>query len=187
MAKSHTGASKPTRAVFSSSSGGRNKASGGSYSKRTTNASGFAHRQSKRNALLDEDPLEVFDLVTQKHKRDNVRSELSRDEAGTGKGRRDGGDRDDDDDPNDDDVRARIQRMVAGQEVGVVEEDDDEDIESDEAWEEMGEDQNTWGGAFMSKLQGGKVSAGCLSSPVYCSSTLAPPPAPSRQSGREGD
>lgn len=155
MAKSRS-SSAPKRSVFSSgSTSSRPNSSGGS--KKANNVSGFAHRQAKKNPQLDENPLEVFDLVTQKHKRSDIDTALSRDEAGTGKGRASRPKDDDDmDEDNIDEVRERIRKMVNGQDVGVVEDDDDEEVDSDDAWEEGGDDQNTWGGAFLTNTKRAK-------------------------------
>jgi hypothetical protein len=156
MAKSRS-SSAPKRIVFSSSGASKPKSAAGG-SKKANNVSGFAHRQAQRNPQLDENPLEVFDLVTQKHKRSNVDSALSRDEAGTGKGRA-SRPKDEDEmggEEDVDEVRERIRKLVNGEEVGLVEDDDDEEVESDDAWEEGGHDQNSWGGAFLTNTKKAK-------------------------------
>lgn len=173
MAKSRPTSSAPKRAVFSSSSTKPARSTSTSTSKKANNVSGFAHRKSLQDPSLSLDPLDAFDLITQKHKRSDISTELSRDEAGTGKGRGGGkrGGEDGEEEEGDDAVRERIRKMIASGDLeGVVEDEDDEEVESDGAWEEMGDEQMGWGGAFMTrtgrKKKGGskKVSS---SSPFF--------------------
>lgn len=166
MAKSRPTSSAPKRAVFSSSSTKPARSTSTSTSKKANNVSGFAHRQSLKDPSLSLDPLDAFDLITQKHKRSDIKTDLTRDEAGTGKGRGGGGGRkgEDDEEEGEDAVRERIRKMISGEEGGVVEDEDDEEVDSDGAWEEMGDDQMSWGGAFVtrtgrSKKGGKKVSS----------------------------
>ena len=185
MAKSRPTSSAPKRAVFSSSSTKPARSTATSTSKKANNISGFAHRQSLKDPSLSLDPLDAFDLITQKHKRSDITTELSRDEAGTGKGRggggggkRGGGD-DEDEEEGEDAVRERIRKMISGEGDGVVEDDDDEEVDSDGAWEEMGEDQIGWGGAFMTrtgrKKGSTKVSFDLSLPPTFsASSSLSP-------------
>jgi len=71
--------------------------------------------------------------------------------------------------------------MISGEGDGIVEDDDDEEVDSDGAWEEMGEDQMGWGGAFMTrtgrKKGSKKVSFDLPSSSFTFSSQLVSSPA----------
>ena len=184
MAKSRPTSSAPKRAVFSSSSTkpARAGASTGS-SKKANNVSGYEHRQSKKDPSLSLDPLDAFDLITQKHKRSDIQTDLTRDEAGTGKGRGGGGPKkggEEDEEDDGDAVRERIRQMIAsGESMGVVEDEDDEEVDSDGAWEEMGDEQMSWGGAFVERTGRGKKGTKKVSSVHFLTSAQ-----PARSSSR---
>lgn len=62
-------------------------------------------------------------------------------------------------DEDEDDMAARIRKvamMIAADDGGVVEDTDDEDVDSDEAWEEDGSDEERWGGVFRNLDKGRK-------------------------------
>lgn len=65
-------------------------------------------------------------------------------------------------DEEEDDMAARIRKvamMIAADEGGEVEESDDEDVDSDAAWESDGSDEERWGGVFRD-LEKGKKKKG---------------------------
>lgn len=65
-------------------------------------------------------------------------------------------------DEDDDDMNARIRKvamMIAGDDKADVLDSDDEDVESDDAWDSEGSDEERWGDAFR-KLEKGKGKKG---------------------------
>lgn len=66
------------------------------------------------------------------------------------------------DDEDEDDMNARIRKvamMIAGDDKADVLDSDDEDVESDDAWDSEGSDEERWGDAFR-KLEKGKGKKG---------------------------
>ncbi|CED84154.1 Uncharacterized conserved protein [Phaffia rhodozyma] len=155
--RSNQTGNKP-RAVFSASSASTSKPkSGGGGSAASKAEAGYAARQARRNPHADADPLEVFDYAQMKHKRSNVESDLTLDEAGSGRAqraqRRDEVDEDDENAEDDEEaMKERIRKFVSGEGKGVVDDEDDEEIESDDAFEGDAE----FGEAFMKKNVKGK-------------------------------
>lgn len=81
--------------------------------------------------------------LPKRHRTSEQQLSLSREEADVGPRRRHG-----DEDSDEEDMNERIRKvamMIAADEVGTVEDDDDEDLDSDAAWESDGSDEERWG------------------------------------------
>lgn len=132
---------KAKRSVFSSAPAST------SHKRRAT----FDERQAKRQKAEEHDPLDAFDLVTQKHKRDSIRDDLTREETAAKGGRARSSVE------PEDAAKDRLRRMIAGDEAGVVEDENDEEIDSDDG-EEGGDDLATWSGVFLGRRKPATVS-----------------------------
>ncbi|BEJ16170.1 hypothetical protein CspHIS471_0507750 [Cutaneotrichosporon sp. HIS471] len=124
----------PSTRVFSASSSG-----GGKRKQRT--------REPKE--VVDIDDAYTFDeKLPKRHRTSAAQLSLARDEA---QPERPGAEDDDED------MAARIRKVamqIAGDDAAEVEEGDDEDIDSDEAWEEDGSDEERWGDVFANIKKG---------------------------------
>ncbi|BEI93096.1 uncharacterized protein CcaverHIS019_0507240 [Cutaneotrichosporon cavernicola] len=124
----------PSTRVFSASSSG-----GGKRKQRT--------REPKE--VVDIDDAYTFDeKLPKRHRTSAAQLSLARDEA---QPERPGAEDDDED------MAARIRKVamqIAGDDAAEVEESDDEDIDSDEAWEEDGSDEERWGDVFANIKKG---------------------------------
>ncbi|GMK55726.1 hypothetical protein CspeluHIS016_0207820 [Cutaneotrichosporon spelunceum] len=129
----------PSTRVFSASSSG-----GGKRKQRT--------REPKE--AVDIDDTYTFDeKLPKRHRTGAAQLSLTRDEA---QPERPG------DDDDDEDMAARIRKVamqIAGDDAAEVEESDDEDIDSNQAWEEDGSDEERWGDVF-ANLKKGKGKKG---------------------------
>ncbi|KAI0347583.1 Utp14-domain-containing protein [Trametopsis cervina] len=115
--------------------------SASSTSRKNFNAVGYAKRKSLKSKTLSESPADVYEYHTGKVRRSKIKLELGRDEvAGAGRGL--GGDGSEDE--GEDAVRrARMQPRLVGEndDEDTIEDEEDEEIDSDAAFEESDEER----------------------------------------------
>jgi len=107
--------------------------------------------QPKRIKKSRKDPSNAYTFIPslpKRHRTSEQTLSLTRDEAIDAKESRRG--RKNDDDDEEDDMQARIRKvaMMIAQDDGGEVESDESDIDSDEAWEEDGSDEERWGDVF---------------------------------------
>jgi U3 small nucleolar RNA-associated protein 14 len=105
-----------------------------------TNARGYAARQARK--AISGDALDVYEYSTGRVRRSGVGLTLDREEE-TGLGKKPHNDDDDDEGENDlDDARERLRLRIANaDEDGVVGSDEDEEIDSDAAFEDESDEE----------------------------------------------
>lgn len=139
MGRQNARSSANTR-VFSASSSG-----GGKKSKRSRPTGG----EPSAPAIDIDDAYEFDEKLPKRHRTSAQQLSLTRDEAEPDRRR---GEEDDDED-----MAARIRKvamMIAGDEGAEVDESDDEEVDSDAAWEEDGSDEERWGEVFRDLRKG---------------------------------
>ncbi|CAK9781527.1 Utp14-domain-containing protein [Cutaneotrichosporon oleaginosum] len=120
----------------------------------SASSSGGGKRKQRREPQAAVDDTYTFDeKLPKRHRTSAQQLSLTREEAAERPGR---------EEDEDEDMAARIRRVamqIAGDDGAEVGESDDEDIDSDEAWEEDGSDEERWGDVF-SNLKKGKGKKG---------------------------
>jgi len=116
--------------------------------------------QPKRIKKSRQDPSNAYTFIPELPKRHRTSEQtlsLTREEALDAKENRRGKKAAEDED-SDDDMQARIRKvaMMIAQDAGGEVESDESDIDSDEAWEEDGSDEERWGDVFRDLDKGKK-------------------------------